>query len=177
MIKADMNYTHEDMREYCRYVRSSKGILGFYGALFAVYTGAVIAFIISGTETYALVSLVAVQAVIAALFVILVLTVVRTAAMKELEKAVEKFKGKPITFEFGTSEFSAYTGTGKDDYSLTCSYEDVSRVVETKDYFFIVTDDGDDFVIRKSAITQGSPVELAEILKTGTDRRYKNKTK
>ena len=92
MIKAVMDYTLDDMKAFCKYVKSTKDIIVFYATLFVLYTAGVIGFAIYGIETWALLIMSSVILVIAGMFLYLIFTVRRNAPEREFEKVKEKYK-------------------------------------------------------------------------------------
>lgn len=167
MIKAVMNYTLDDMSAFCRYVKSTKDIIGFYAALFIIYAAGIIGFAIYGIETWALLIMCAVLLVIGGMFLYLYLTVIKNGPDREFEKIKEKYKEQPLYFEFEFSRFAVSPDLNDNLQKIVVDYLDVKQVVETEEYFFIICPEkDDDFILRKSAIIEGSLKDLNDIFKS-----------
>ena len=167
MIKAVMEYTLDDMRAFCKYVKSTKDIIGFYAALFIIYTAGVIGFAIYGIETWALLIMCSVILIIGGMFLYLYLTVIKNGPERELEKIKEKYKEQPLYFEFEFSKFAASPDLNDNMQKIVVDYLDVKQVIETEEYLFILCPEkDDDFIIRKSAIIEGSMKDLNDIFRS-----------
>lgn len=164
MVKAIMNYTIEDMREYCKVIQGDKGILGFFTGVVLIYTIAVIIFAIVGTPLYSLVIMCIVWAVIAALFVLSILDSKKTPE-KEFEKFKKKYNGKPVHFEFDFNKLTADTKDGIESVYNSCDYANLEYAIETHDYFYFSTNENEKFILKKTAVKEGTVSDLEDILK------------
>ena len=109
MIKAVMEYTLDDMKAFCKYVKSTKDIIGFYATLLIIYAAGIVGFAVYGIETWALIIMCAVLLVIGGMFLFLYLSVINNGPARELEKIKEKYKGEPLYFEFEFAKFVVST--------------------------------------------------------------------
>ncbi len=171
MLKATMNYTSEDVKKYCRSIRSSKGIFGFYILLFIVYTAAVILFILNDTPAYSLAALLCVQIFITAIFLFMVFTA-KKLPEKEYEKLRQKYKGRPVFFDFDYSKVVICTKDSKDDFYDAIEYKKFDGAVETDEFFCFVQKNQDDIFLNKSAFTDGTAKDLEDILITHLDDKF-----
>ncbi len=90
-------------------------------------------------------------------------------------KAHKKFGDTPVEFELREKDFTAVQ-TGEDfDENITLPYSKLDKVVETKDFFLLVSHGGNAFIIGKSEITEGTPEQLRSILRGNMGKKYKLK--
>ena len=167
MIKAVMEYTLDDMKAFCKYVKSTKDIIGFYATLLIIYAAGIVGFAVYGIETWALIIMCAVLLVIGGMFLFLYLSVINNGPARELEKIKEKYKGEPLYFEFEFAKFAVSTDLNDNLKKEVIDYLDVKQVIDTHDYLFIICPDSDDdYIIRKSAIIEGTQRDLEDIFKS-----------
>ena len=164
MIKAIMEYNIDDMKAFCKYVKSTKDIYAFYGVLLVLYTAGVIGFAIYGIETWALLIMCSVIVIIAGMFLYFAMTVAKKAPERELKKIKEKYKNQPLYFAFDFSQFAVSPDLNDNTQKIVVDYLDVKQVIVTKDYVFILCPEkDDDFILRKSAISEGTERDLDDI--------------
>ena len=165
MIKTATDLTIEDVRAFCKVGTSTKDIVGFYAVLFVIYSAGVIAFAVHGMETYALVIMIAVQVIIAAMCLCLWYTVKKNEPQKELERLQEKYGKGTMYCEFGESKLTVSNDAKDNRLKIAMDYRDIKKIIETDEYFFIISGTHDDrFIVKKNSITEGTAQQLHDLL-------------
>lgn len=74
------------------------------------------------------------------------------------------YSGETALFEFSENTIKHSIGSGETRSETVIEYSKLSKAIESEYYFYIFTAVNVAYVVRKSAITQGTPDELRDIL-------------
>ena len=99
----------------------------------------------------------------------------RSSSEKMYRDFMELYDKETITCQFGLDRvFIKSTGTSGNGSIL---YNDMEKVVESDNYFYLFVSDEYAQIIKKSTITQGTVETTRDLLKTGMKDKYKSITK
>ena len=93
--------------------------------------------------------------------------------LKTIEKNYKEFEKNSNEYEFYEENFFVINKKGKTE----AKYEDLIRVEETKEFFYLYVTKVLAYIIKKSGIQEGSSEELSLILKNAVKEKYKRRGK
>ena len=179
MIRAKVVYKMEHMNQlYKCYSKLSLFIIlfctaiVFFGGIFELLT--ILIFIISGTQIPSdLVGLSIISLFLVVLAVASNVWIFFIYPRVYLKSYKIKYGDIPILYEFNENDMNTkHIGTDFEEY-LKFTYDKLDKVRETKKYFIFYPQRYSVFIIGKHEITEGTPEELRNLLKSKLGKKFK----
>lgn len=175
MIKVKITEYMGDYRFFCKKVKSTRFIRIFYPIFLIFWTLLILALLCSGSKLSDIRLLINLEILLIVYQIVIIIYLNYIMPKYNYNKCRNKYGDNPYIYEFKNDYFTCCNENGNTSENISMEYIKLYSVFEYKNYFILYESRNRGYIIRKSAIIEGSAEKLRTLFETNLGNKFVSK--